>query len=81
MLKTIGLILFVYYIAWPILKLVFKGYVITQVHKKQSEFDIRNKQKTATRKEGAIDVDYVPPTKTSTKDVDGDYVSYEEIKD
>jgi len=82
MLKILGLIFLVYYIIWPLLKLVFKGYIVTQVHRQQSEFDIRNKQKAASRKEGAIDVDYVPPkTKAKSDEVGGDYVPYEEIKD
>jgi hypothetical protein len=61
-----------------------KGYVITQVHKKMSEQEIRAKQNAARkRKEGSIDVDFVPPSasKTKTKSADdGDYVPYEEIK-
>jgi hypothetical protein len=83
MLKVLGLIFLVYYIIWPLLKLVFKGYVITQVHRRQSEFDIRNQQKAAQRKEGAIDVDYVPPKKNKAKSdqVGGDYVPYEEVNE
>ncbi len=71
-----------YYIIWPLLKLVFKGYVITQVHRRQSEFDIRNQQKAAQRKEGVIDVDYVPPkNKAKSDQVGGDYVPYEEVNE
>lgn len=83
MLKLFGLIFLGYYVIWPLLKLVFKGYIITQVHRKQSEFDIRNQQKSAPRKEGAIDVDYVPPKKNKAKSdqVGGDYVPYEEVKE
>jgi hypothetical protein len=60
-----------------------KGYVITQVHKKMSEQDIRSKHAAAkARKEGSIDVDFVPPSAKKSKPVDdGDYVPYEEIKD
>jgi hypothetical protein len=48
-----------------------------------SEQDIRSKQAASkSRKEGTIDVDYVPPkTKAKTDDVGGDYVPYEEIKE
>ncbi|WP_395784222.1 hypothetical protein [Aquirufa sp.] len=82
MLKVLGLIFLVYYIIWPLLKLVFKGYVITQVHRRQSEFDIRNQQKAAQRKEGVIDVDYVPPkNKAKSDQVGGDYVPYEEVNE
>ena len=84
MLKVLGLIFLFYYIIWPLIKFLMKGYVITQVHRKMSEQDIRNQQKSNARKEGTIDVDYVPPStsKTKTKPADdGDYVPYEEIKD
>ena len=83
MLKVLGLIFLFYYIIWPLIKFLMKGYVITQVHRKMSEQDIRNQQKSNARKEGTIDVDYVPPStsKTKTKPADdGDYVPYEEIK-
>ncbi|MEY4309869.1 MAG: hypothetical protein RL422_2072 [Bacteroidota bacterium] len=83
MLKLIALGLVLYYVVFPLLRFLLKGYVITQVHKKMSEQDIRSKQSASkARKEGSIDVDYVPPkSKTKTDDVGGDYVPYEEIKD
>ena len=84
MLKLIAIILVMVYVVMPLLRFLMKGYVITQVHKKMSEQDIRAKQASARkRKEGTIDVDYVPPStsKTKTKPADdGDYVPYEEIK-
>ena len=47
-----------------------------------SEQDIRNQQKANTRKEGTIDVDYVPPKKKAkSDDIEGDYVPYEEVKE
>jgi hypothetical protein len=85
MLKLIALGLVLYYVVVPLLRFLMKGYVITQVHKKMSEQDIRSKQNaTRARKEGTIDVDFVPPStpKTKTKPADNsDYVPYEEIKD
>lgn len=83
MLKLIALGLVLYYVIFPLLRFLLKGYVITQVHKKMSEQDIRSKQSASkARKEGSIDVDYVPPkSKTKTNDIGGDYVPYEEIKD
>ncbi len=72
------------YVVIPLLRFLMKGYVITQVHKKMSEQDIRSKQasKARTRKEGSIDVDFVPPSKSKTKPADeDDYVPYEEIKE
>lgn len=83
MLKLIALGLVLYYVVIPLLRFLMKGYVITQVHKKMSEQEIRSKQAASkSRKEGTIDVDYVPPkTKAKTDDVGGDYVPYEEIKE
>jgi len=83
MLKLIAIILVMIYVVIPLLRFLMKGYVITQVHKKMSEQDISSKQTASrARKEGTIDVDYVPPkSKPKTDDVGGDYVPYEEIKD
>jgi hypothetical protein len=83
MLKLLALGLVLYYVVFPLLRFLLKGYVITQVHKKMSEQDIRSKQNASkARKEGTIDVDYVPPKpKAKTDDIEGDYVPYEEIKD
>jgi hypothetical protein len=49
-----------------------------------SEQDIRSKQAAAqARKEGSIDVNYVPPSGKGKKPLadEGDYVPYEEVKD
>jgi hypothetical protein len=83
MLKLIALGLVLYYVVIPLLRFLMKGYVITQVHKKMSEQEFRSKQNASkSRKEGTIDVDYVPPKpKAKTDDIGGDYVPYEEIKD
>lgn len=37
-------------------------------------------QQPPSRKEGETTVDYVPPTKKSISDDEGEYVDYEEIK-
>jgi hypothetical protein len=85
MLKIIAIILVMVYIVMPLLRFLLKGFVITQAHKMMSEQEIRAKQNAArARKEGSIDVDFVPPSasKTKTKPADdGDYVPYEEIKE
>jgi hypothetical protein len=82
MLKILGLIFLFYYIIWPLIKFLMKGYVITQVHRKMSEQDIRNQQQSKARKEGTIDVDYVPPKQKAKSDhIEGDYVPYEEVKE
>lgn len=79
-LLAIGLVF--YYVVFPLLRFLLKGYVITQVHKKMSEQDIRSRQATSkSRKEGSIDVDFVPPkNKAKSDDIEGDYVPYEEVK-
>ena len=84
MLKVIAFGLVFYYVIWPLVRFLFKGFIITQVHRKMSEQDIRSKQAaTKSRKEGSIDVDYVPPAGKNKKPSadEGDYVPYEEIKE
>jgi hypothetical protein len=84
MLKLIAFGLVFYYVIWPLVRFLFKGFIITQVHRKMSEQDIRSKQAAAkARREGSIDVDYVPPTVKNKKQLadEGDYVPYEEIKE
>lgn len=70
------------YVIRPLLKFLFKGYIVTQVHKYQSENMFREKERA--KKEGTIDVDYVPNKKktnsTNKTSDDGDYVPFEEIK-
>ena len=84
MLKLIAFGLVFYYVIWPLMRFLFKGFIITQVHRKMSEQDIRFKQSaTKARTEGSIDVDYVPPTGKNKKPLadEGDDVPYEEIKE
>ena len=84
MLKLIAIILVMIYVVMPLIRFLMKGFIITQAHKMMSEQEIRAKQAAARkRKEGTIDVDYVPPSayKSKTDDMGGDYVPYEEIKD
>lgn len=83
MLKILGLIFIFIYVIWPLLKMVFKGYIITQVHRQQSENEYRNKA-AQKRKEGEIHVDYVPHSKKKNKDDrddTNDYIFYEELND
>ena len=82
MLKLIALILVFIYVVMPLIRFLMKAFVITQVHRKMSEQDIRNQQKSNARKEGTIDVDYVPPKQKAKLDsLEGDYVPYEEVKE
>jgi hypothetical protein len=82
MLRILFLIFLFVYVIRPLLKFLFKGYIITQVHKYQSENIFREKERA--KKEGTIDVDYVPPKKkknsTNQQTNDGDYIPYEEVK-
>ena len=76
MLKLIALILVFIYVVIPLLRFLMKAFVITQVHKKMSEQDIRAKQAASkARKEGTIDVDYVPPKSKSKSDEVGEIMS------
>jgi hypothetical protein len=83
LLKILGLIFIIFYVVRPLLKFLFKGYIITQVHKYQSENMFREKERA--KKEGSIDVDYVPPKKKGNQSKNptdnGDYVPFEEVKE
>ena len=71
MLKILGLIFLFIYVILPLLKMIFKGYVITQVHRYNSENEYRNKA-AQKRKEGEIKVDYVPQNKKKKKEDEDD---------
>ena len=67
-----------------LLRCALKGFVASQMNKVQKEFyqEQRNAS-TQTKKEGKIDIDFVPPKagKNSDDFRGGEYVSYEEVKD
>ncbi len=80
MLKILGLIFLFIYVIRPLFKLLFKGYIISQVHRQAAERQYREKEKR--RKEGSIEVDYAPPKKgKNSKGGSDDYIPFEEIKD
>jgi hypothetical protein len=83
-LKLLGFIFLFIYVILPLLRLIFKGFIITQVHRHNAENEYRSKAK-AQKREGSIDVDYVPPQNTSngkkSSSKDEDYIPFEEIKD
>jgi hypothetical protein len=50
LLKILGLIFIIFYVVRPLLKFLFKGYIITQVHKYQSENIFREKERAKKEK-------------------------------
>lgn len=85
MFKVILILALIVFIAPKILRWALKGFVVSQMNKVQNEFqkEQRTTSSTNTKKEGKIDIDFVPP-KTGKNSDDfrgGEYVSYEEVKD
>ena len=82
-MKTIIILAFTLYILPKLIKWAIKGFIATQVNKAQQ--DMRQQQKayqTQQKREGQIDVDYVPKKneKKSGNFESGEYVDYEEVK-
>lgn len=83
MLKFIIILALIFYILPRLIKWALKGFIATQVNKVQQ--DMRQQQKTYEtqgKREGQIDVDYVPKKneKNSENFGGGEYVDYEEVK-
>ena len=71
------------YVMPRLIKWALKGFIVTQVNKAQQ--DMRHSQKayqTQNKREGQIDVDFVPKKngKNSQNFGGGEYVDYEEVK-
>lgn len=86
MLKFLGILFLILYIIRPLIKLLFKGYMFNQFQKfertKMRQEGKGNNTTTQKRKEGSINVDYVPKEqkKTSQKSSENDdYVPFEEV--
>ena len=83
MVKFIIIMAFIFYVMPKLIKWALKGFIVTQVNKAQQ--DMRHSQKayqTPNKREGQIDVDYVPKKdgKNSQNFGGGEYVDYEEVK-
>jgi hypothetical protein len=83
MFKFIIILAVIFYILPKLIKWALKGFIVTQVNKAQQ--DMRHQQKayqTQQKREGEIDIDYVPKKngKKSENFGGGEYVDYEEVK-
>lgn len=83
MVKFIIIMAFIFYVMPKLIKWALKGFIVTQVNKAQQ--DMRQSQKayqTPRKREGQIDVDYVPQKdgKNPGHFGGGEYVDYEEVK-
>jgi hypothetical protein len=67
-----------------LLKWAFRGFVVSQMTKAQQDFQQKQQKSYTTtgKKEGQIDVDFVPPKNgKNSNDFDGgEYIDYEEVK-
>ncbi|MDZ7896672.1 MAG: DUF4834 family protein [Arcicella sp.] len=83
MVKFIIIMALIFYVMPKLIKWALKGFILNQVNKAQA--DMRHSQKayqTQNKREGHIDVDYVPKKngKKSENFGGGEYVDYEEVK-
>ncbi len=83
MLKLLIILAVIFYILPKLIKWALKGFIVGQVNKAQQ--DMRQSQKayqTQQKREGDIDVNYVPKKnqKNSENFGGGEYVDYEEVK-
>ena len=83
MVKFIIIMALMIYVMPRLIKWALKGFIVTQVNKAQQ--DMRHSQKayqTPNKREGQIDVDYVPKKdgKNPPNFGGGEYVDYEEVK-
>jgi hypothetical protein len=83
MVKFIIIMGLIFYVMPKLIKWALKGFILTQVNKAQQ--DMRQSQKayqTPNKREGQIDVDFVPKKneKNSGNYGGGEYVDYEEVK-
>jgi Domain of unknown function (DUF4834) len=83
MLKLLIILAVIFYILPRLIKWALKGFIVSQVNKAQQ--DMRQSQKayqTQQKREGDIDVNYVPKKneKKSENFGGGEYVDYEEVK-
>ncbi len=79
LLRTILIILLIYYVLKVISRLFAPLFMKFVAKKAQQHFGGQyQKQNEPPRKEGEVTIDKVPNTKSSNKNV-GDYIDYEEI--
>jgi Domain of unknown function (DUF4834) len=82
-MKFLIILAIIIYILPRLIKWALKGFIVSQVSKAQQ--DMQQSQKayqTQQKREGDIDVNYVPKknTKKSENFGGGEYVDYEEVK-
>ncbi|MFC0185854.1 protein of unknown function [Pseudarcicella hirudinis] len=84
-IKFLGIVFLVFFLFPRLIKWLVKGFVVSQMNKSQQQFyeQQRNAQ-SSQKREGQIDVDYVPPRNKNPKSTDdfrgGEYIDYEEVK-
>ncbi len=86
LIKIILIILFILFIFPSLLKWAFRGFVVSQINKAQQDFQQQQRTQHSSnhknKREGQIDVDYVPTKKgKGTENFNGgEYIDYEEVK-
>lgn len=78
MLKFLLFVAIFLYFFPKVLRFGLKMFIGNQMEKVQKDF--QNQTRQSTRKEGEIKVE-TPQQKAKTKDMGGEYIDYEEVKD
>jgi hypothetical protein len=79
MFKFILIVLFFLFVFPSIFRFLLKLFIAKQVNKAQDEF--YRQQRASQKREGQINVDYVPDDLKNKKDFGGgEYIDYEEVK-
>lgn len=81
-MRTLIILAVIFYILPKLIKWAAKGYLATQVNKAKQDMRQQQAHQTQQKREGQIDVDYVPKKneKKSENFGGGEYVDYEEVK-
>lgn len=80
LLRTLLIILIIYLALKLIRNLVIAG-LKRKVSQAQQGHQSQQQSKTDSRKEGEVKVEKVPDSYKKSKDVDGEYVDFEEVKE
>jgi len=87
MFKFILIVVLIFFVFPKLLNWALRGFVVSQMNKAQQDFQQQYKSNYDTnrpkKREGQIDVDFVPPKSGRNSDDfnGGEYIDYEEVKD
>lgn len=81
MLKIIFVVFMIIAFVPPVRRFLFWLVVGRQLTKEQKKYNQTHQQQQTKRREGEINVDYVPKNANKNEFDGGEYIDYEEVKD